>query len=343
MKKLWLLFGWLLALPVAAQKSSHNFEVAKQLDIFNALYKELDLYYVDTLEARKNIDNAILYMLDRLDPYTVYYPEDKTDELKQMTTGKYAGIGSVISFREKEDRCIIADPYEGMPAAEAGVRRGDIILAIDGKDVGTCGKQDQGSYSSTVSAALRGEPGTTFELRVRRPTSGRTLNFKLTRRSVALPSVTFSNIVADSIGYVLLNGYTENTSRDLRLAIADLKQRGARRLVLDLRSNPGGLMMEAVNITGFFIPRGKEVLSTKGKVKEMNAVYKTQSDPLDPHIPLAVLVDGGTASSAEITSGALQDYDRAVIIGQRTYGKGLVQQPRELPYKGMLKLTTSNN
>lgn len=341
MKKMWLFFGWLLTLSVSAQKSPHNFEVAKQLDIFNVLYKELDLYYVDTLDARKNIDNAILYMLDRLDPYTVYYPEDKTDELKQMTTGKYAGIGSVISFREKEDRCIIADPYEGMPAAEAGVRRGDIILAIDGKDVGTCGKQDRGSYSSAVSAALRGEPGTTFELRVRRPTSGRTLNFKLTRRSVALPSVTFSGIVADSIGYVLLNGYTEDTSRDLRLTIADLKQRGARRLVLDLRSNPGGLMMEAVNVTGFFIPRGKEVLSTKGKVKEMNAVYKTQSDPLDPHIPLAVLVDGGTASSAEITSGALQDYDRAVIIGQRTYGKGLVQQPRELPYKGMLKLTTS--
>lgn len=342
MKKiLFTLCAALLCLSAVAQQSRHNFETAKQLDIFNSIYKLLDLYYVDTLDAKKNIENAVLYMLDQLDPYTVYYPENETGELRQLTTGKYAGIGAIISYRKDLSRCIINQPYEGMPAAEAGLRRGDVILSIDGKDTGTCTANDPGDFSTSVSEALRGQPGTQFEVRVQRPGRERPMTFKLTRRAITLPSVVLSKVLSDSIGYVRLDSYTENTARDVRRAIVELKQQGATRLVLDLRGNPGGLMDQAVDVVNLFIPRGKEVLSTRGKVAERNATYKTQSEPLDVEIPLVVLVDFGTASSAEITAGALQDYDRAVIVGRRTYGKGLVQETRQLPYDNILKLTTS--
>ena len=344
MKKiLFTLCAALLCLSAVAQQSRHNFETAKQLDIFNSIYKLLDLYYVDTLDAKKNIENAVLYMLDQLDPYTVYYPENETGELRQLTTGKYAGIGAIISYRKDLSRCIINQPYEGMPAAEAGLRRGDVILSIDGKDTGTCTADDPGDFSTSVSEALRGQPGTQFEVRVQRPGRERPMTFKLTRRAITLPSVVLSKVLSDSIGYVRLDSYTENTARDVRRAIVELKQQGATRLVLDLRGNPGGLMDQAVDVVNLFIPRGKEVLSTRGKVAERNATYKTQSEPLDVEIPLVVLVDFGTASSAEITAGALQDYDRAVIVGRRTYGKGLVQETRQLPYDNILKLTTSKD
>lgn len=333
-----LLLAPVLSLPA---QENHNFEVSRHLDIFNSLYRDLDLYYVDTLDAKKAVGDAILYMLDQLDPYTEYYPEDETTDLKEMTTGKYAGIGSPIVYRKDLGRCVFSSPYEGMPAAQAGIRTGDVIVSIDGQDVGECGTQEPGEYSARVSRALRGDPGTTFELRVRRPAVNRLLSFKLTRRTVHRPSVGYRAMLSDSVGYVALTGYTDDTSRDLRLAVVELKQRGARRLVLDLRGNPGGLMREAVQVVNLFIPRGREVLSTKGKVREMNKTYKTTEEPLDPLMPLAVLVNYGTASSAEITSGALQDYDRAVVVGQRTYGKGLVQEPRELPYNSILKLTTS--
>ena len=342
MKKiLTLLCAAALCLPAAAQQSRHNFETAKQLDIFNSIYKLLDLFYVDTLDAKKNVENAVLYMLDQIDPYTVYYPEDDTGELKQLTTGKYAGIGAVISYRKDLAHCIINEPYAGMPAAEAGLRRGDVILSIDGKDTGTCTADDPSDFSSSVSEALRGQPGTQFEVRVRRPGREKPMTFKLTRRTVELPSVVLSKVLSDSVGYVQLNGYTENTARDVRRAVVELKQQGARRLVLDLRGNPGGLMDQAVDVVNLFLPRGKEVLSTRGKIAERNTTFKTKSEPLDTEIPLVVLVDFGTASAAEITAGALQDYDRAVIVGRRTYGKGLVQETRQLPYGGILKLTTS--
>lgn len=330
--------GWLSA---AAQRGSHNAVTAKQLDIFNSLYRELDLHYVDTLDAKKNVDNAILYMLNQIDPYTEYYPGERSAELKQMTTGKYAGIGSVITYRKDLDRCIINTPYEKMPAAEAGLRPGDVILSIDGQDTGTCGTGDAGDYSARVSEALRGQPGTTFTLKVKRGGTEKPLTFRLTRRTVTLPSLTYRAMLSDSIGYVLLNGYTENTARDLRRAVAELKQDGARRLVLDLRGNPGGLMSEAVKVVNLFIPRGKEVVGMRAKTKENTTSFKTQDEPLDIEMPVAVLTDFGTASSAEITSGALQDYDRAVIVGRRTYGKGLVQEMRDLPYGAVLKLTTS--
>lgn len=341
MKKLLFILLSVLSAQHSAAQENHNFEVSKHLDIFNSLYRDLDLYYVDTLDAKKAVGNAILYMLDQLDPYTLYYPEDETTDLKEMTTGKYAGIGSPIVYRKDLDRCVFSGPYEGMPAARAGIRSGDIIISINGKDVGGCGTQEPSDYSAAVSRSLRGDPGTTFELKVRRPTHNKYLSFKLTRSTVERPSVGYHRMVSDSVGYVALTGYTDNTTRDLRRAIVELKQQGARRLVLDLRGNPGGLMREAINVVNFFLPKGYEVLTTKGKIREMNKTYKTTEEPLDLRMPLAVLVNYGTASAAEITSGTLQDYDRAVIVGQRTYGKGLVQEPRELPYNTVLKLTTS--
>lgn len=335
-----LLLATLCTLSVAAQKKNHNFDVVKNLDIFNSLYRELDLYYVDTLDAKETIENATDYLLSHLDMYTEYYPEDDTEELRQLTTGKYAGIGSVISYKEAVGRCVIAEPYEGMPAARAGLLPGDIILSIGGKDIEPCGKGDKRAYSNDVSSRLRGDAGTTFELKVRRPTTSRVMNFKITRQNITMPSVTLRKIVNDSIGYLHITQFIEGTATDVRHGIAELKQKGAKRLVIDLRGNPGGLIDEAVKTVNLFIPRGREVVRTKGKVKEANNTYKTTSDPLDAEIPVAVLVDFGSASASEITSGALQDYDRAVIIGSRTYGKGLVQQSRKLPYNGILKLTT---
>ena len=210
---------------VTAQ-SRHNAETAKQLDIFNSLYRELDLYYVDTLNATKNIGNAILYMLDQVDPYTEYYSESHTDELKQMTTGNYPGIGAVISARKDIGRCIISHPYEGMPAAVAGLRAGDVILSVNGVDMGEIGQRELSEYSSAVSAALRGDAGTICELRVRRPGVSKELKFRLTRRTIALPSVTCATMLADSVGYVLLSSYIEQTGREVRLAVADLKRKG---------------------------------------------------------------------------------------------------------------------
>lgn len=326
-----------------AQSTNHNFEVAKQLDIFNAAYRDLDLYYVDTLDAKKNIENALGYMLEMLDPYTEYYPEEDTETLKQMTTGKYAGIGAVIGFKESESRCIISKPYMGMPAAEAGLRPGDVILAIEGRDIPACDSKDpdeRQKYSTDVSNRLRGEPGTTFELKVRRPGTNKVYLCKITRRQIIRPSVLLATLVADSTGYIRLSQFIEGTSSEVRRALVDLKQKGARSLILDLRDNPGGVLEEAVKTVNLFIPRGREVLSTKGKVKELNQTYKTTIDAQDTDLPLIVLTNERSASSAEITSGALQDYDRALIMGRRTYGKGLVQQSRQLPYKSVIKLTT---
>ena len=345
-----LLCGWTAPAAHAqeaddeASDSNHNFEVVKNLDIFNSIYRDLDLYYVDTLDAQKNIANALAYMLDMLDPYTEYFAEQDTKDLKQMTTGKYAGIGSVVAYREKEKRCVIMKPYDGMPAAEAGLLPGDVIYAIDGKDIPVCEAEEveeKNRYSESVSAKLRGEPGTTFELLIRRPGhENRTMKFKITRRSIVMPSVTLATVVSDSIGYIRLSQFIEGTSSEIRRGLVTLKQQGARSLILDLRGNPGGLLDEAVKTVNLFIPRNREVVSTRGKVRELNQSYKTVTDPQDPDIPLIVLVDEQSASAAEITSGALQDYDRALVIGRRTYGKGLVQQSREMPYKTALKLTT---
>lgn len=338
-KALCTLIAALLSTIPATAQSEHNFEVVKNLDIFNTLYKELDLYYVDSLDAKKNVENAINYMLNQLDPFTEFYPESETGRLKQMATGRYAGIGAVIGYSKREDRCIVTEPLESMPAAKAGLRIGDIILNIDGHDIPPCGNTPLNEYTQSVSSKLRGEPGTTFELRYRRPGQMRTHTVRITRENITEPAIGATALLPDSIGYIRLAQFIEGTTTEMRRAIVDLKQQGARKLIIDLRGNLGGLIDEAVSTVNLFLPRGREVVSVKGKTKEVNHTYRTTADPLDPTIPIVVLTDFDSASASEITAGALQDYDRAVIAGSRTYGKGLVQQPRELPYKAQAKIT----
>lgn len=337
--KLIILAAW-LALPATAQKN-HNFEVSKNLEIFNNLFKQLDLYYVDTLDADKLVKTATGSMLNTLDPYTEYYPDDERDDLKQMLTGKYAGIGSLIHYSKNEDRCIISEPFENMPAAEGGLKAGDVILSIAGKEFGPKGSQNTNEFTESVSNALRGEPGTSFIVKIQRPGEDKPREIKLTRRAIKTPPISYYGMIAENTGYIYLSSFPEGAATDVRRAVIDLKQKGAKQLVLDLRNNGGGSMQEAIDLVNLFIGKGKTVVELKGKIMSANETYKTQREALDPDIPLAVLVNGNTASSSEITAGTLQDYDRAVVIGTRTYGKGLVQQTRPLPYDGVLKLTTS--
>lgn len=323
------------AIPVSAQKdSNHNFEISKNLEIFNDIYKQLDMFYVDSLLADTVIEWGIDAMLRQVDPFTVYYPEEGMDELKEMTTGKYAGIGAVIRFYKKEDRVMVIEPQEDSPAIEAGVKGGDLILSIDGKDM-------KGKSTQEVSENLRGDAGTTFELTVKRAGVEHPLSFKITRRNIAMPPVPYYGMVSDGIGYIYFERFVDGCSRDVRRAVVDLKEQGAKALVIDMRGNPGGPLSEAVEVTNLFVPRGQKVVYTKGKLASVNSEHYTKKEPLDVDIPVAVLVDGSTASSAEIVSGAWQDWDRAVIVGERTYGKGLVQMIREVPYHGSLKVTTS--
>ena len=337
MKKIFLAAGLrcMSAIPVSAQKdSNHNFEISKNLEIFNDIYKQLDMFYVDSLSADTVIEWGIDAMLRQVDPFTMYYPEEGMDELKEMTTGKYAGIGAVIRFYKKEDRVMVIEPQEDSPAIEAGVKGGDLILSIDGKDM-------KGKSTQEVSENLRGDAGTTFELTVKRAGVEHPLSFKITRRNIAMPPVPYYGMVADGIGYIYFERFVDGCSRDVRRAVVDLKEQGAKALVIDMRGNPGGPLSEAVEVTNLFVPRGQKVVYTKGKLASVNSEHYTKKEPLDVDIPVAVLVDGSTASSAEIVSGAWQDWDRAVIVGERTYGKGLVQMIREVPYHGSLKVTTS--
>lgn len=337
MKKIFLAAGLccMSAIPVSAQKdSNHNFEISKNLEIFNDIYKQLDMFYVDSLSADTVIEWGIDAMLRQVDPFTMYYPEEGMDELKEMTTGKYAGIGAVIRFYKKEDRVMVIEPQEDSPAIEAGVKGGDLILSIDGKGM-------KGKSTQEVSENLRGDAGTTFELTVKRAGVEHPLSFKITRRNIAMPPVPYYGMVADGIGYIYFERFVDGCSRDVRRAVVDLKEQGAKALVIDMRGNPGGPLSEAVEVTNLFVPRGQKVVYTKGKLASVNSEHYTKKEPLDVDIPVAVLVDGSTASSAEIVSGAWQDWDRAVIVGERTYGKGLVQMIREVPYHGSLKVTTS--
>lgn len=330
-------FTFLSQANVFAQGTSnkdHNFKVAKNLETFSAIYKYLDLMYVDTLNADEVIGNGINAMLSSLDPYTVYYPEDKVKELDMMISGKYAGIGALIRYDLKLDNVIIDEPYENMPAAEAGLKKGDIILSVN----------DSSMYkksTSYVSDHLRGDAGSTFLLKIKRPSTGKTMKFKLTRKAIQMPAVPYYGLQQNSIGYLDLNSFTVDCSKDVRKAFLEMKKDGMKSLVLDLRNNGGGSLQEAINIVNMFVPKGLVLVNTKGKLERANREYKTTVEPIDTLIPIVVLVNDETASASEITSGSLQDLDRAVILGTRTYGKGLVQAPMELPYNGNLKLTTS--
>ncbi|MBQ2363278.1 MAG: S41 family peptidase, partial [Bacteroidaceae bacterium] len=325
----------LLAFSSSAQaqtSENRNSAFSRNLLIFNEIYKMLDLYYVDTLSADTAIRWAIDGMLSNVDPYTEYYPADD-DKLKQMATGKYAGIGSIIRYHKGHDRVIIDEPYENTPSQDVGLRAGDVIISVDNKDI-------KGMMPSQVTNMLRGEAGTTFELRFIRPGETKERSVRITRRTIQVPSIPYYGMADEGIGYINLSSFTSGCAREVRHALIQLREQGAKSLVLDLRDNGGGSVNEAIDIVNLFIDKGIKVVYTKGKQASTNNEYYTTSDPLAPDMPLVVLVNGMSASASEIVSGALQDMDRAVIVGTKTYGKGLVQAIRDVTYRGELKITT---
>ena len=325
------------------KEDDRNFQIIKSLDVFNSVFKELDMFYVDSIDPKEVVEYGIRAMLAKTDPYTEYYPEED-NTLKEMTSGKFGGIGSVIRYYTPRKRVAIIEPSEGNPAAEAGLKAGDIIMEINGKDMAQ-GDRIPNDLTSYVSDNLRGDPGTLCIIKVERPTSDSTyvpMEFKVTRGTIRTNPVPYFGMLNDSIGYIYISTFSvEGCSKEVKRALVELKQQGATSLVIDLRGNGGGLLSEAVNVVNFFVPKGKEIVKTKGKFRQMDHAYRTMNEPIDLEIPLAVLVDGGTASAAEILSGSLQDLDRAVIIGNRTYGKGLVQTLRDLPYNSSMKITTA--
>ena len=329
-----ILAGTLLAtLPAKAQRSENALNATgRNLEILGDIYRQLDQYYVDSLSADTVMRWAIAAMLRRVDPFTVYYPDDDMDDLKQMTTGKYGGIGSVIRFHKKQNHCVVVEPYVGTPSAEVGLRAGDVLLRVDDRDL-------SGMPSDEVTNLLRGDAGTSFLLTVNR--AGQEMQFNITRRNIQLPAIPYYGMLDQEVGYIQLSGFTEGSAVEVRQALLDLKGQGMRRLVFDLRNNGGGSLSEAVDIINLFVPKGQKVVYCRGKVPSSNRDYYTNVDPVDLQLPIAVLVDDGTASAAEIVSGSLQDLDRAVVVGLRTYGKGLVQSVHEVAYRGELKITTS--
>lgn len=323
-----------LVRPAISQDTGHNFEVSKNLDIFTSLYRDLDQLYVDTIDASSAVGTGIKAMLYSLDPYTIYYPEDEVNSLRQMITGKYAGIGSLIRENLKAGCCIIDQPYRGMPADEAGLRKGDQIISIDDSTM-------LGKTTDYVSSHLRGDAGSTFKLKIFRPSDDKEMEMNITRRSIQLPAVPYFGMLTDSIGYINLEQFTEDCAKEVRQAFLELKTRGMRSLIFDLRDNGGGSVAEAVDILNLFIPSGETILTMRGKTSRANNNYITSSEPVDTIMPIVALVNGNTASASEITAGVLQDLDRGVVAGERTFGKGLVQTTIDTPYNGQLKVTTS--
>lgn len=327
-----LLLCSLLAWMPAQAQDTHAADVIKQLDIFHQIYQTLDAYYVDTLDAERLVTTGIDAMLETLDPYTEYYTEEDQSDLKMLTQAKYGGIGSMIRMM-KDSTIIIAEPYEGMPAAEVGLQAGDVLLRIDKTDL-------KGKTTAQVSDMLRGEPGTTFVLQYQRPGEQKPREVKITRQNIKLPPVPYYGMIGQS-GYIHLNQFTNDCYTDVRRALISLKEQGATSYIFDLRGNGGGALDQAVKIVNLFVPKGLKIVETKGKVDGIHSIYTTQENPLDTITPLIVLVNGSSASASEIVAGSLQDLDRAVILGARTYGKGLVQSIRDLPYNTSLKLTTA--
>ena len=326
-----LSFGWL---PLQAQ-TDNRFEVSKNLDIFNALVKEMEMFYVDSVDVEKSVRRGIDAMLDGLDPYTEYIPEQEMETLKMMTTGEYGGIGSYIRQRNTNGGVMIAEPNEGMPAALAGLKAGDLILKIDTTDVSQF-------PSDKVSELLKGVPNTKVTLLIQRPGEKKPRKVEIMRKQIQVKQVTWYGVKGDKVGYIYLKGFTDKSAQEVKEAFLDLKKNHQiESLILDLRNNGGGVLEGAVQIVGMFVPKGSEVISTKGKIKQWDRTYRTPVEPIDTTMPMAVLINGNSASASEIVSGSLQDLDRAILVGQRSFGKGLVQSTRDLPYDGKLKVTMS--
>ena len=312
--------------------SNPDFALGRNLQILFNLFRELNLMYVDPVDPDKMLEDAAEGMVSRLDPYTELIPESEMSDFEIMTTGKYGGMGAMI--RKSGDYVMIAQPYRGFPADKAGLVIGDLVLEVNGQDI-------KGMEVADVSARLKGTPGTPLKLKVRKLLSGEIEEVSLKRERITISGVTYSGMVADSIGYIAHSDFTEDCSSDIRNAFMSLKKQGMKALILDLRSNGGGILQEAVKILSMFVPKGTEVVRMQGRQKQTDATFITQNDPVDTEIPLVVLVNSTSASASEIVSGALQDLDRAVLIGQRTFGKGLVQSTIPLGYNAYVKLTTA--
>ncbi|MFC2089615.1 S41 family peptidase [Bacteroidota bacterium] len=310
-----------------------DLEIVKNLDIYCTLFRELNMFYVDDTSPEDLVTTSINSMLSSLDPYTTYIPEKEMDNFNFQTTGEYGGIGSLI--RRSGSQTIIADPYQGFPAADAGMRAGDILKEIDGKDI-------DGMAITKISEILKGQPGTKLKLTIERPYVDDELKLELVREKIVIPNVPYHGMLDENIGYIKLNNFTTNAASEVKSAYLDLKKNdGFNKLILDLRDNPGGLLIEAVRTCNLFIDKGETVVSTLGKVKNWDNEYKTTSGPIDTEIPIVVMVNQSSASASEIVAGAMQDLDRAVVVGKRTFGKGLVQTTRPLKYNAQLKVTTA--
>jgi carboxyl-terminal processing protease len=308
------------------------FEIAKSLDIFATLFKEVNAYYVDDVNPKKLVETGIDGMLDQLDPYTDYIPEEDLEAFSILTTGQYAGVGALIGVIGK--KTVITNPYVGFPAERGGLRVGDEIISVDGKNV-------QGKPTSEVSALLKGKPQTEVEVEVKRWGQKGNMKFKLIREKIKITNITYQGMIDGETAYIKLDEFTPGAGKEVEEALVNMKKQGAKKLIIDLRDNPGGSLYEAVNIVNLFIPKGKEVVATRGKVPDWNKSYTTLNNPVDTEIPLAILTSGGSASASEIVAGSLQDYDRAILVGQKTFGKGLVQTTRQLTYNAQLKITTA--
>ncbi|MCR5018762.1 MAG: S41 family peptidase [Bacteroidales bacterium] len=329
-----------ISIAVSASAQSHSYTLGKWTEIQNAILKELNRSYVDSLEVSRIERAGIDAMLEALDPYTVYVPEEEQEDFQMMLSGSYGGIGAIIYKPDVDGNVVINEPYAGSPAVKAGLQCGDEIVSIDGEST-------HGLTSSQSSEKMRGKPGTTVLFRVKKLRAGEywqageVIAVPVVRERIVLPSIPYSGMLDDETGYILVEKFTEGVAQTMRDCARSLKKKGMKRLVIDLRGNGGGLLSEAVNMVGLFVPRGSVVVTSKGRTASSNSTYRTSNEPFDVNLPLIVMVDSGTASASEIVSGALQDYDRATVIGTRTYGKGLVQSIRSLPYDGQLKLTTA--
>lgn len=338
MKNFFRRFAFITALfllfSLNSQKTSaeSGFEVSKQFEILHSLYSTLDYYYVDTVNVKKAFQSAIDGMLSTIDPYTNYFPENKTDDMKFITTGDYGGVGAVIG--ERGDSVIVIKLYKDMPADKAGLMPGDIFLSVDGHKINK-------SNVRKVSEYLKGEPGTKLNVVVSRPGTDKPMKKELIRRLVTINPVSYYGMVNDSIGYINFMSFTDKSAREVHKAFDALKKKGMKSLIFDLRGNGGGLLDQAVSICNLFVPNDQVIVTTKGKVHDWDQIYKTTEQPVDTIMPIVVLVNNGTASAAEILSGSMQDLDRAVVMGGKTYGKGLVQTTRALPYDALLKVTTA--